>query len=75
MAKRRAVYVEWMDHSKTEEDPRGLKPVKRRTLGWVVKETAKYIVVTMDLNGKAREYGFCIMKSDALVIQTIDLGR
>lgn len=73
--KRRAVYVEWMDHGKTDGDPKGMKPMKRRTLGWVVTETPKHIVVTMDLNGKQREYGFCIMKSDTLVIQTLDLGR
>lgn len=74
----RAVYVVWIDHAKTEGDPKGLKLVERHTLGWVVKETHKSIVLAMDVNGKGkdrvREYGFIIRKTDVQRIETVSLG-
>ena len=59
----KAVYVKWLDHAKTDGDPKGMKPMVRHTLGWVVKETDSYLVLAMDTSPKAREYGFCIVKS------------
>jgi len=68
-----------MDHAKTDGDPKELKPVKRHTLGWVVRETHDYVILAMDQNGKrgdaTREYGYCVMKSDLLRIETLAVGR
>jgi len=66
---KQVVYVKWLDHAKTDGDPKELKPVVRHTIGWLVKETKEYVCVSADLSrepgGKkqVREYGFCIVKS------------
>lgn len=57
------VYVKWLDHAKSPDDPKGLKPTVRHTLGWLVKETPEYVVLAMDRSKGGREYGFAIVKS------------
>jgi len=68
-------YIKWLDHCKTEGDPKGLKPVVRHTLGWVVKETPEYVVLAMDRSKEAREYGFAIIKADILDSFAVSLER
>ena len=71
---KRAVYVVWLDHTKTDGDPKGLKPVVRHTLGWVVKDQPTYITVTMDRSKGQREYGFSLIKRDILRLLELDVS-
>ena len=56
------VEVTWLDHAKTQDDAKDLKPIVRHTLGWLVKDKDTYICVAMDLSKSGHEYGFCIVK-------------
>ena len=62
------MFVEWLDHSKAGDnaDPRELSPVRRRTIGWVVKQDAVSVTLSPDRSKLGYEYGFCILWTDVL---------
>jgi hypothetical protein len=68
--KRTPYYVEWMDTAKTGDDhpnPKGLQPVRRHTVGWLVKKNKRYILLAMDRTkwpegNTEYEHGFAIAR-------------
>lgn len=64
------IFVKWLDHCsytetnwKDTKSCKSLSPVRVSTMGWLIKETKKYIVVVNHLanNGKNVD-AFCILK-------------
>jgi len=72
--KPRLYYVEWVDTAKTGDDhpnPKGLQPVRRFTVGWLMKKNKRYILLAMDRlkwpDGTTEyEHGFAIARQVVL---------
>lgn len=73
--KRKAVYVEWLDHmaGSEAEDVKTIKPIVRRSLGWLVKDRKKYIVIAMDTSREGEEHGFAIVRDLIRDMREIEL--
>lgn len=67
----KAVYVRWLDHAGTNGDPKKMKPFVRHTVGWLVKENSRYVILAMDHCRVGREYGYLILRGDILKMRRL----